>query len=166
MPESAADRPARLAAQFEAAQEQFIRLVESVSDDQWRLQGRNHPQLRLNDEDEDRPVGVIAHHVAVSGDWIMNRIQAILDDQPTPPVDFKVINAQHAREHAGTTKEEVLAHLRESGRRIGEAVRAIPDAKLDLERQLPSGVMTLQQRIERVLIGHIQSHQGSIEASL
>ncbi len=111
-------------------------------------------------------MAVIAHHVAVSGDWIMKRIEAILHDQPTPPVDFKVINAEHAIKHATVTKEEVLAHLRESGGRIADLVRAIPDEKLDLERQLPSGVMTVQQRIERVLIGHIQSHQGSIKATI
>lgn len=166
MPETTAARSARLAGQFETAQHDFIRLVESLSDEQWRLKGTNKPGVPVNDEEEDRPVAVIAHHVAVSGDWIMKRIEAILHDQPTPPVDFTVINAEHAIKHADVTKEEVLSLLRESGRRIAGAVRAIPDAKLDIERQLPSGAMTVQQRIERVLIGHIRSHQGSIQATI
>jgi len=166
VPETASSRSAGLAVQFEAAQQEFTRLVSSLSGDQWRLKGKNTPQIRINDEDEDRPIGVIADHVAVSGDWIMARIQAIIDGQPTPPADFKDINAKHAVERADATKEEVLDRLRSSGRRIAAALRAIPDDKFDLERQLPSGVMTVQQRIERVLIGHVQSHQGSIEATI
>ncbi len=166
MAESTSTRSAGLAEQFAAAHADFIRLVESLSDAQWRLKGKNNPQLRQNDEDENRLVGVIAHHVATSGNWIMERIQAIVDGAPTPPVDFKAVNAKHAAQHAGVTKDEVLRLLRESGTRIAAAVRAIPDASLDIERPIPSGVMTVQQRVERVLIGHIQTHQGSIEATI
>jgi hypothetical protein len=164
--EAKATRAARLADQFEAAQEGFIRLVESLTVDHWRMRGKNTPELRINEEDESRPVGVIAHHVAVNQDWIMNRIKAIVEDKPTPPVDFKSINAQHANEHAHATRAEVLALLRESKPRIAKDLRAISDDHLDKERQLPSGTMTVQQRIERVLIGHMKSHQASIEATI
>jgi hypothetical protein len=166
MPDPKTTRSARLADQFEAAQEGFIRLVESLTVDHWRMRGKNTPELRLNEEDETRPVGVIAHHVAVNQDWIMNRIKAIIEDKPTPPVDFKVINAHHANEHAHATRAEVLALLRESKPRIAKHLRAIRDDQLDKERQLPSGTMTVQQRIERVLIGHMKSHQSSIEATI
>jgi hypothetical protein len=166
MAETTSTRSARLAEQFSTAQEDFIRLVESLTEAQWRMNGKNNPQFRLNDEDEERPLGVIAHHVATSGNWIMERIQAIVVGAPTPPVDFRAVNARHAVEHAGVTKDEVLTLLRGSSTRIAAAVRAIPDEKLDLERPIPSGVMTVQQRIERVLIGHVQSHQGSIEATI
>ncbi len=159
-------RSARVADQFETAQESFITLVESLTTEQWSMRGKNSPQARINDEDESRPVGVIAHHVAETQDWIMNRIKAILEDKPTPPVDFKQINATHAVEHAHATRAEVLASLRDSVRRIGSDIRAIPDEQLDKERQLPSGTMTVQQRIERVLIGHMVSHQASIEATI
>jgi len=166
MPGAKATRSARLADQFEAAQESFIRLVESLTVEHWRMKGKNTPDARINNEDESRPVGVIAHHVAVNQDWIMSRIKAIIDDQPTLPVDFKQINAQHANEHAHATRAEVLALLRDSKPRIAKDLRAIRDAQLDKERQLPTGTMTVQQRIERVLIGHMQSHQASIEATI
>ena len=65
MAEEHVSRSARYAADFEAAQEELITLLESLTDEQWRMVGRNYPQ-RLNDEDEDRPIGVIAHHVAVT----------------------------------------------------------------------------------------------------
>ncbi len=166
MTETKTSRSAALADQFKTAQESFIRLVESLSDEQWWFQGVNTPGQRTNDEDETRRVGVIAHHVASTQPWIVARIRAMIEDRPTPPVDFKVINAQHAMEHADATKAEVLGVLRENLRRITEEIRAIPDDMLDKERQLPSGAMTVQQRIERVLIGHMQAHQASIEASI
>jgi len=166
MPASKTTRSARLADQFEAAQESFIRLVESLTVEHWRMKGENTPELRINDEDESRPVGVIAHHVAANQDWIMNRIKAIVEDKPTPPVDFKSINAQHANEHAHATRAEVLALLRDCKPRIAQDLRAIPDDQLDKERQFPTGTMTVQQRIERVLIGHMKSHQASIEATV
>ena len=166
MTETKASRSASLGDQFEAAQKSFIRLVESLSDAQWRMKGVNTPEARVNDEDETRPVGVIAHHVAKTQPWIMSRIRAVLEDKPTPPVDFKVINAEHAAEHADATKAEVVALLRESQRRITSEVRAIRDELLDKERQFLTGAMTVQQRIERVLIGHMAAHQASIEATI
>jgi DinB superfamily len=166
MTETKTSRSARLADQFEAAQESFIRLVESLSDEQWRMTGANTPELQTNNEDETRQVRVIAHHVAVTQDWIMSRIKAILGDRPTPPVDFKVINSEHAVEHADATKAEVVALLRDSLGRIAKDIRAIPAEKLDIAREVPSGKMSVQERIERVLIGHMKSHQGSIEATI
>jgi hypothetical protein len=166
MAKTKTSRSGRLADQFEAAQESFMRVVESLTNDQWRMRGRNTPGQRINDEDEARPLGVIAHHVAVNQDVIMSRIQAVLHDKPTPPVDFKEINAKHAFEYADTTKAEVLSVMRDTGRQIAKDLRAIPDEKLDMARELPSGKMTVQQRIERVLIGHMTSHRGSIEATI
>src|ERR1700730_519743 len=116
MTKTEASRSERLAEQFEAAHENFIRVVESLSGDQWRMRGRNTPGMRINEEDEARPLGVIAHHVAVNQVVIMARSQAVLHDAPTPPVNFKEINAKHANEYADTTKTEVVRLLQESGR--------------------------------------------------
>jgi len=44
-------RAVQHAADFEAAQRDLVRVVGSVSDEQWRLVGRTFPQ-RLNDEDQ------------------------------------------------------------------------------------------------------------------
>jgi hypothetical protein len=55
---------------------------------------------------------------------------------------------------------------RAAASQIAEELRAIPDEKLDKAREPPSGgKMTVEQRIERVLIGHVTSHHGSIEAT-
>ncbi|MEA2628538.1 MAG: hypothetical protein QOJ10_998, partial [Chloroflexota bacterium] len=86
---------------------------------------------------------------------------------PTPPPNTKEVNRRHANEYADTTKADVVTLLRSSGSQIVKDLRAIPDEKLDVARELPTGgTMTVEQRIERVLIGHIQGHQGSIEATI
>jgi hypothetical protein len=165
MPEAATTRAAQYAEQFEAAQDDFIRVIESLTDQQWHLIGKNYPQ-RINEEDEGRPVGVIAHHVAINGDFIIGRIQGMLAGLPLTPVDFKAANHQHAEKNATVTKSEVLRTLRESKPRLAAAVRAIPDSQLDQLRDTPVGPMSAAQRIERVLIGHMKQHQGSIEAAI
>ena len=158
-------RSDQYAQQFEAAQDEFIRLVESLNDEQWHLVGRNFPQ-RMNDEDEGRPVGVIAHHVATNGDYITERIQTMLAGGPLAPINQRAVNAEHARSHAGVTRDEVLRLLRASKGRIANAVRSIPDDQLDIERSTPAGPMSAAARVERVLIGHLKQHQGSIEAAI
>ena len=158
-------RSEQYAQQFEAAQDEFIGLVESLSDEQWHLVGQNFPQ-RANDEDEGRPVGVIAHHVATNGDYITERIQTMLAGGPLAPVNQRAVNAEHARSHARVTKDEVLRLLRASKGRIAIAVRSIPDDQLDIERSTPAGPMSAAARVERVLIGHLKQHQGSIEGAI
>jgi DinB family protein len=165
MSDTSDSRSARLAAQFEAAHGAFTRLVESLTEEQWRQIGRNHPK-RINDEDEGRPVGIIAHHAATSSDTIMNRIQLALQGQALPPIDFAAANARHAAEHPHVTAEDVLGVFRESGPRLAAAVRAIPDAKLDDSVETAAGPMTIAMRLEMVLIGHLRQHQGSIEATI
>ena len=158
-------RASELARQFEVAQTGFISLVESLSDQQWRLVGSNFPQ-RVNDEDEGRTLGVIAHHVAVNGPWITDRIEGMLAGRQLAPVDIKAINAEHATEHADVSRDEVLGMLRETLPQIVAAVRAIPDDQLDQSRDTPAGPMSVAQRLERVLVGHLKVHQGSIEATI
>ncbi len=168
-------RGSRYAAEFEAALEEFIRLVESLTDEQWARVGRNYPE-RLNDEDEHRTIGVIAHHVAISAAGIMGRIQALIDGRLLPPASsgrlrqaLQAVSSENARlaaEHAFVTKEEVLRLLREQPPRIAATLRAIPDDRFDQSSDTPAGPMSVAQRIERVLIGHLKMHQGSIEAAI
>ena len=159
-------RSAEFADRFEAAQDEFIRLIESLDDERWQRVGKNYPQ-RVNDEDEQRTVGVIAHHVATSGPFILERIQLMAAGTLLPPVgNFRELNARHAAENAGVTRDEVLRVLRETRDPIATAVRGIPDDQLDQQRETPVGPMSVAQRLERVLIGHLKMHQGSIEAAV
>lgn len=162
---STGPRAAKYADDFVAAQRQFIELIESLGDDQWHAVGKNFPE-RINDVDERRTVGVIAHHVASSEQFIIDRIYLMLEGRPMPSVDFTEANARHAAQESGVTRAEVVALLRANEERIAPRIRAIADDQLDLERQTPVGPATVAQRLERVLVGHLKMHQGSIEAAL
>lgn len=158
-------RAARYADDFVAAHQEFIDLIGSLSDEQWRVIGKNFPD-RTNDEDETRPVGIIALHVAGGEVFIMDRIDLMLEDRPLKPVNFRDSNAKQAVDHADITRDEVLAMLRANHESIPPRVRAIPDEALDVEHETPVGPATVAQRLERVLIGHMNMHRGSIEAAI
>jgi hypothetical protein len=132
------ERSEQFAAEFEAAQNDFIKLISSLTDADWRMVGKNYPK-RTNDEDEGRTVAVIAHHVAVDGPWLISRIQATLAGRQLQAPDKKQLNAEHATDHASTTREEVLRILRETKPTIAAAVRAIPEDQLDWRRTVQSG---------------------------
>lgn len=158
-------RSAAYADQFDAAQAGFIELIESLDDDRWQRVGTNYPQ-RMNDEDEGRTVAVIAHHVAASEETIIDRIQVMLRGENPPPFDARTSNARHAKEHSGVSRDEVLKKLRHNKTAVVEKLRAIPDHKLDITVETPVGPLSVSQRIERVLIGHIAMHRGSIEGAI
>ena len=76
------------------------------------MRGRNTPGQRINDEDEARPLGVIAHHVAVNQTVIMKRIQAVLSDEPTPGEELVGGNPVPTRyqAHRGARFQGLLDH--------------------------------------------------------
>jgi hypothetical protein len=158
-------RAARFAEEFVAANREFMELVGSLSDEQWRLVGKNFPQ-RANEEDERRSVGVIAYHVADAEQFIVDRIYLMLEGKPMRQFDFRDLNAKQATRHAEVTRDEVLSLLRANEERIPPRIRAIPDDALDVVHETPAGPATVAQRLERVLIGHLKMHQGSIEAAV
>lgn len=158
-------RAATYADEFVERHREFVELVASLSDEQWQVVGNNYPE-RINDEDEKRSVGVIALHVADSEQFIIDRIYLMLEGKPLPPVDFHEINARQAAARADVSRDEVLSLLRSNEERIPPRVRAIPDEALEVVHQTPVGPATIAQRLERVLIGHIQMHRGSIEAAI
>jgi uncharacterized damage-inducible protein DinB len=154
------------ARRFEEEQQRLIELIEPLTDAEWTKVGANYPQ-RMNDEDEQRSVGVIAHHVAVSCEAILDRIVAAAEGRPPAPVsDFRASNADHARANAGVGKDEVLKLLRDQTPRVTASLRQLDDQRLERTTETRVGPMTVAQRIERVLIGHVTMHRGSIEAAL
>ncbi len=177
MADGVSTRAERYAADFEAAQDAFIRLVESLNDEQWRAVGRNYP-ARLNEEDETRTVGVIGHHVAVSEPDIVERIKAV--GRPSRPAEeslrpvgltealqrVRSENAEHAAAHAGVTRDEVARRLRDQQPLIAAVLRGLTEDQLGQSVETPAGPMSVADRIERVLIGHLRMHQGSIESAI
>jgi hypothetical protein len=53
-------RAEQLADQFTATHREFYDFVKNATPEQWRAKGINHPEIRVGNEDEGRPVGTIA----------------------------------------------------------------------------------------------------------
>jgi uncharacterized protein (TIGR03083 family) len=151
------ERARALAERFEQANRELIATVERLSDADWKTETPA----------EHWTVGVVAHHVAGSHKDIAGLVEMVASGKPVPPLNmdtFDQANAAHAREHANCTKAETLALLRQNGARAAETVRALGDEQLD--RVGGSMGMSAAQIIERVLIGHIHEHHGSIKSAL
>ena len=149
-----------LANRFEQVNREMIEAVERCSDAQWKTKTSG----------ETWTVGVVAHHVAQGHEAIADLVQKIATGQPLPPMTMDMIhemNAEHAKQHATCTKGETVALLRTNAATAATAVRGLSDEQLDRSAPLLGGPpMTAQQMIERILIGHVEEHYGSIRAAV
>jgi uncharacterized damage-inducible protein DinB len=153
-------RSQALADRFEQANREMLATVERCSDAQWKSKTSG----------EAWSVGVVAHHVAQGHEGIADIVKRIATAQPMPPLTMDAIhqmNAEHAKQYAGCTKEETLALLRKNAAAAASAVRGLSDEQLDRSAPMLGGpAMTAQQAIERILIGHVQEHHGSIKSTV
>lgn len=153
-----AGRVDSLAQQLEDATREFATAIERYSDAQWQA----------TCADDQRPVGVIAHHVATSYVPLAGMAVATATNQPLPPLtpdSLNEANRQHAETFAGATKAETLAQLRAGSVQAVEMIRGLGDDQLDRTAQLFGNTITAQQMIEGILISHPRSHLASIRAA-
>lgn len=150
------ERARALAERFEQANRELIHTVEGLSDALWRTKTAG----------EGWSVGVVAHHVAGGHVGVSGLVQKIANGEPVA-FDMDALhkaNAEHAVQHAHTTKAETLALLRQNGAAATAVVRGLGDIQLD--RVGGSMGMTAAQVIERILIGHVVDHHGSIRKAV
>jgi hypothetical protein len=153
-------RAEQLAKKFEASCGEMNRVVEGLSDADWKKVTAA----------EKWPVGVVVHHVAEAHGGISGLIQVVAKGQPGAQITMDMIhanNAKHAQEKANVTKAETLALLRSGGDKATAIVRGLSDAELDRSGTVLVDVpaMTAAQAIEGILINHVNEHLGSIRAT-
>ena len=151
----------QLAAQFEAVNDQVIATVTGCTDAQWR-------QTCAGDE---RPLGVVAHHVAVVQQAFARMVETLAAGETFSPrssmEEVRRSNAQHAREHATVGKPETLDALRTSGAAIGQRLRSLDDEQLNRTAGVFGGnELSVAQVIEYVVIGHAREHLASMRATI
>jgi uncharacterized protein (TIGR03083 family) len=154
-----ASKSAELAARFEQANGELIALVSGCPDAKWRA----------TTADEQWSVAVVAHHVAANHATIAGVAKMVAHGETLPPMQMDSIhamNAQHAREHAQATKAETLALLRQGGDSAAALVRGLSDEQLARSASLLGQTMSAAQVIERILIGHVVQHTGSLRQAL
>ncbi len=120
---------------------------------------------------DGRPVGVIVHHVASMYPIEVQLAQALGEGKPVPVTWDAVheLNARHAREHAGVTRDQALAALQANSRAASAAVRALSDTQLD--RAAPVALnfdapLTCQFFIEDHALRHSFHHLSRIRGAL
>jgi hypothetical protein len=124
---STSRRAASLADRIEEGAAGLAAFAEGLSESEWRVPvtegGKN-----------GRSVGVIVAHVARVYPIEIDLARAIASGQAVTDVTWEVVaelNANHAQEHAGITKDAALALLRRNSREAAAAVREFTDDELD-----------------------------------
>lgn len=157
-----AERSGVLADQFEQAVNEFAGTIEGLSEAQWRT----------NCPNDGRTVGVIAHHVAWAIPVLIHAFREIADGgQPATNSGTQLaqMNALHAEEWKNLPQDETVALLRGNAEAAAAEVRQLSDAQLAVSGRFVTEIpdaWTVDEWIERVLIGHVHDHLGTIRAAL
>lgn len=152
-------RTSVLTEQFEAITGELRETIVRVPDDLWQARAVG----------DGRQVNVVAHHAASSLGPIARQIQAMLEGRPRPLTMDQIHagNAEHARQFGSCSRAETL-EVHDRG--VAEAtamLRGLTDEQLAHEGEFLTGARgTVEQVIERVLIGHPREHTATIQATL
>lgn len=160
---SASARAAALADRLEQGAHALAAFTDTLTDAEWRT------PVGTSDR---RTIGVIVHHVA----WIypleIQLAQALASGQPITDVTWEAvaqINAGHAKEHDGATKQAALELLRGNSDAAAAAIRALTDA--DLAKAAPVSLygnapLTCQFFLEDHAVRHSYHHLAKIRKAL
>ncbi|MFI5233380.1 MAG: DinB family protein [Gemmatimonadales bacterium] len=126
-------------------------------------------QMRVKD---GRKIGVVVHHVANMYPLEIQLAQGLAMGKPIAGVtwdDVHAMNAAHAKEFDGVTKEDAIKLLRKNSKDAATAIRALSDADLDngstisLNSDAP---LTCQFMLEDHAMRHSFHHAAAIRKAL
>jgi DinB superfamily len=157
-------RTDQLADQFIATHREFYDFVKTATPEQWRAKGINHPEIKVGDEDEGRPVGLIAHHVGNGYRNGRSRCQAWIGGEDPPPPTGEV-NKRHAAENPDPDQRETLRFLEEQSTEMEAFIRGLNDRELAATGTFVTGPTTVEEFVGRTQPFHIRWHMGSIRAT-
>jgi DinB superfamily len=149
-----------LVERFTAFKNDFIAFVDNCSDEDWREVCSA----------EGWTVGVVAHHVAAGHFGAIDFVRMIVAGEAIPEITMETIdqmNAQHAKEHANCTTEEVLALLRKNGSAFADYLEGLSEADLARTGYLAAigGDVSAQQLIEMIILQSGGEHFDSMKAA-
>lgn len=151
-----------LADRLEQGANDLADLAATLTDAEWRTRVPR----------DERTIGVIVHHVATMYPLEIELAQAVAAGKAIVGVTGQAvhdINANHAEEHADTTREEAIALLRKNSELAAGAIRAMKDEELD--SATPNSLyfdapLTCQFFIEDHAMRHSWYHAGRIRQAL
>jgi hypothetical protein len=156
------DRANALAQRLEQGAEAMIAFANTLTDAEWQ---KPLPH-------DGRKVGVVVHHVANMYPVEIELAGLLARGEPITGVTWDVvhgINAAHAKEHDGTTKDEAIALLRKNAADAAAAVRRFDDASLDraaANSLYEDAPLTCQHMIEDHALRHSFHHLAGIRKAV
>ena len=156
------NRANALAERLEQGARELAALALTLTDAEW--------QSRI--PGDGRKIGVVVHHVAYMYPIEIDVAQTVAGGRPIAGLswdDVHKINAEHARENDGVTREEALALLQRNSAAAAAAIRALDDAALD--RAAPVSLnadapLTCQFVLEDHAVRHSFHHLAKIKSAV
>jgi hypothetical protein len=154
-------RSARLADRLERSARDLAGFARALTDAEWR---KTMPG-------DGRPVGVIVHHVATMYPLEIHLAQMMAAGTPIVGVTWATVrelNAAHAMEHGGATRQTALALLAENSAAAADAIRRLSDD--DLDRAVPVSLygdaeLTCQFMLEDHAVRHATHHLSKLRTA-
>lgn len=121
---------------------------------------------------DGRKVGVVVHHVANVYPLEVQLAQTVAKGQPIVGVTMQVVNqmnAAHALEFDGVSKDETLALLKQNSAAAATAIRLLSDDELDSAAAVSlyaNATLTCQFLLEDHAVRHSYHHLARIRAAL
>ena len=155
------ERAKKLAERLRAFTDDVIGFVEGCTDKNWRKVLAT----------EEWTVGVTARHIGAGHFEAVGLAKMIINGEKLPEFTMEQLVEmanEHARKHAGCTKEEVLGILRQTGAALADYVTGLSDAELDRTGHLTlaGGELTTKQLIEAVILKSGGEHLSNMKAAV
>ena len=121
---------------------------------------------------DGRKVGVVVHHVATMYPLEIQLAQTLAGGEPVAGLTWDAVhelNARHARDFDGITKEGALDLLRRNSSAAADAIRALTDEQLDQAAPVSlnsDAPLTCQFMLEDHAVRHSYHHLARIRAAL
>ena len=155
-------RSEALATRLEDGARALATLANGLTPAQW--------QARL--PKDGRKAGVVVHHVANMYPLEIQLAQSLASGQPVSGVTWAAVaelNAGHAKENDGVTKEAALELLRTNSAAAAAAIRALSDDQLDQAATVSlndDAPLTCQFFLEDHAVRHSYHHLAGIRAAV
>ena len=137
-------------------------LASALTDTEWRTRVPK----------DGRTAGVVIHHVATMYPLEIQLAQMLAAGRPVTDVTWDAVhemNASHAREFDGVTKEAALELLARNSAAAAAAIRALSDEQLDQAAAVSlndDAPLTCQFMLEDHAVRHSYHHLSVLRASL
>lgn len=151
-----------LAGRLEAVNRRFLAAIAGLTPEQWRLRGANAPGWDFG-EDEVRSLGQIARHTADHHLVQMEIVFAVAQGRLPAPAEPDGPSGPAAGELDPARVGELLER---NCAAAAAMLRRLSAAQLERDLTFRGWTMTARELAEQVLIGHVEWHLASLEATL